>query len=197
MGYSERWATCRGSCNLQVCHRARCENVLLQPTEQHASLVSCCSHHCKCCLCDAHSLCAGPANATHPDGSHISQAQIAYHHNKGASAVLAVAFDQTLHVAVLPEDLAKAAVLDCVSERDLPLSSMVAIEISHQIRCLAFSPSGNKLAAATSAERVISHCKDICIAPTYLISCSASARFCWHVATGTNQSRNLHASLNR
>ena len=112
---------------------------------------------------DAESLYAGPTTATHPDGTHVSQAKIAFHYHEGASEVLAIAVNLTLYVAVLPGDLAKGAVLDCTSEEALPLRSMVATKTAHQIWCLAFSPSGDKLAAATAAGRVSIHSKGMCM----------------------------------
>ena len=98
---------------------------------------------------------AGAGKATQPDGTPAPKAQLAYHHAEGTPALLAMALGQTIYIAVMPNDLDRGAVLDCTSETGLPLSSMTSIQASHQIRCLAFSPSGDKLAAVNSAEQVM------------------------------------------
>ena len=120
-------------------------------------------------------------NATQPAGTPAPQAKLAYHHAEGTPALLAIALRQTIYIAVIPDDLDRGAVLDCTSETDLPLSSMTSFQASHQIRCLAFSPSGDKLAAVNSAEQVMLQCCRACLlkyTACHKYACVRACAFC-------------------
>lgn len=101
-------------------------------------------------------LYAGPATETHPDGTPVAQAQIAWHAAEGSRPILAMALGHTLYIAALDSFDSKAPVpeWDCTDTSDLPLSSMTSMQLADDVRCLAFSPDGNKLAAVNSAEKV-------------------------------------------
>ena len=120
--------------------------------------------------CVTFSLYAGPATETHPDGTPVAQAQIAWHAAEDSRPLLAMAMGHTLFIAALDSFDSKAPVpeWDCTDTSDLPLSCMTSLQLADNVRCLAFSPDGLKLAAVNSAEKVCHVSSEACRAVMYI-----------------------------